>query len=224
VDIPSERTRLSLFADELVAKWPDLYGHMMVSPSQFELSAKFGPAHAQAQVQTFVLTQRGPVFIYPVRLPPPVGDTQLEKSLDEMFTVARRLFSQALPGKKCMRIGLVRELIFGTGDCLCHAVAANRAEFAGAHFMGGESLAVYRDSKCNVRVKLSLVQVAKMTQSPLGLSVTEPAGRGMQVEFDVNNAEVRPLEEADIDGILERANSLWPEELIKYINARIGNE
>ena len=222
IEIAAERTRLNMFYEEASRQWPHLYDELLSSNTQFEISKRFGSpgAPGSAKGQTLVLTPRGPVFIFPVALPPPIGKTGLDETPREQFAEVRELFFRSLPGRKCLRVGLVRDLIFATGQESCNTVITAKDEFSGARLVGGESTLSYRDAKCNVRVKLEPGEIAKTTQLALGKQITEPAGRGLHVELDVNNVDVRPLEDADIEEVLTRAASLWPDALLEYLRGQ----
>ena len=186
----------------------------------FALLASQSPSPT-AEIDTFVLTNRGPVFIVPLRLPGQSerGTGLEEKSLD-LIASARRIFSRAFPDRKTMRIGLVRSLMFGTGKTPCLPLLANEAEFAGANLTGGKSTLTYQDDDCNVRIILQPIEVRKTTTLPVGATIEMDTMSGVSVQLDVNSKEIRPLKDADIDMVLDRAVRLWPEDLLEYLNGR----
>ena len=47
---------------------------------------------------------------------------------------------------------------------------------------------------------------------PLGVAL------GLAVVLDVNNHELRALENAEMEAVLEFAGSLWPDQMLEYIN------
>ena len=58
----------------------------------------------------------------------------------------------------------------------------------------------------------------KRTQLPVGRAITEPTGYGIQVQLDVNNSDLeQALGDDDIQQVLDRATSLWPNELLEYL-------
>ena len=224
IEISSDRTRLNLFYEEVRERFGELYDQLLASDTEFKISKRFrkdaGIEGRSLGVETFVLTQRGPVFIFPLLLPEPVLATGLEDNYLEKFQQLQELFFSLLPGRKRMRVGLIRELIFATGDTPCHSMLTDRSTFAGGEIRGGNALFAYRDAKCNVRINFSLVEATKQTQLLVGTTVSEPAGYGLLVSLDVNNTDIRPLEDADIEDVLTRATSLWPDELLRYLNER----
>lgn len=221
VDLSNERTRLNMFSEAVCDRWPELYERLVVSDREFSISKSFARGQARTdptlEVNTFVITNRGPVFIFPLLLPDPVGATGLEGSFLDLIKEIRQLLFQALLERKIMRVGLVRDLVFMTGSSPCLDILAKQATFAKAELISGRSIRSYRDERCNVRITIDTVELMKTTQMPVGKRVEEPVGAGLRVALDVNNTEVRPMAEADIEEVVERAVSLWPEQLLEYI-------
>ena len=224
VEIPNERTRLNMFYEEASRRWEGLYERIEASSTEFKISKTFraraGAGGGSQPFDTFILTSRGPVFQFPLILPDPVGDTGLGKDYVQKFQQVRNLFLSALPDRKIMRVGLIRDLVFGTGALSTHGMLTSQASFAGTDLVGGKCRFSHRDPKCNVHVELEAVDLMKTTQLPVGTRVTESAGHGLRVQLDVNNAEIRELKDADIEEVLERATSLWPGELLEYLSER----
>jgi len=220
VEIPSERTRLNLFYEEARTRHPQLCEQLIASDREFRISKEFRPpANAAAptlRVDTFVLTNRGPVFIIPVRLPDPIGSTGLEDKMLEAFKGVKALFFSALAERRIMRIALIRDLLFDVGQSSCEGVLSDRRSFSGAELKGGKCSLVYRDDLCNVRLEFESVEVRKTTKLPVGAAVTERQSFGLHVLLDVNNHQLKPLEDDDIAQVIERASSLWPDELLRY--------
>jgi hypothetical protein len=224
IDIDSERTRLNVFYEEARNRWSDMFEKLLASPTEFKISKEFAQRSGKPPsipIDTFVLTQRGPVLVVPVRLPPPIGATGLEDKIVDLFDGVRELFFAALGVKRqCLRVGMVRELVFDTGETQCQHLIATQSSFAGADLVGGKRLLVFRDAKCNLRIELEPLEIAKTVQLPVGTNVQQHAGYGVRVLLDVNNAVFKPLGTADMKEILERASSLWPDELLKFVNER----
>lgn len=223
VELQNERTRLNMFYEEARAGWPNLFDQLVTSESEFRISMKFRKrreVEGQAiSSDTFVLTNRGPVFVFPLRLPDPVGDTGIEASLREDFTQLRKMFFSAFAPRVVMRLGLVRDLVFATGRTKCHELIADQVCFANAALVGGQTTVTFRDSKHNHLIMVEPVSLARTTQLAVGPPVREDAGYGLHVRFDINNFDMQqPLQEADIQAVLDRATSLWPDELLEYLH------
>jgi len=223
VGIAIDRTRLHMFFEEARSRFPELYSQLFTSDTEFRIAKEFRQQperpNPSCKSDTFAMTDRGPVFIFPLRLPE-VGDTGLTERFVEQFHEVRRIFFGKLPGRKMLRVGLVRELLFHTGTTLPTEVLTSQSEFAGARLVGGSCLFVYRDDHCNVRLKFDTAEITKSTQLPIGQTLTEMTGHGLLVQLDVNNHEIRPLEDADINGIIERATVLWPDKLLQFLRER----
>ncbi len=224
IEIDSERTRLNMFYEEARGQWDELFDRLVASDTEFKISKAFGqrPGKLPAiPIDTFVLTPRGPVFVLPLLLPPPIGSTGLADRALDLFNQVRRLFFSALGGpRECLRVGMVRELMFDTSADRCLHLIARDTTFAGADLVGGIRGFVFRDQKCNVRMEMEPVEITKTIQLPVGANVQQHAGYGLRVVLDVNNAEFRPMTDADINEVLERASGLWADELLRFVNER----
>lgn len=222
IEIPQERTRLNMFYEEASRRWNGLFDRLVTSDTEFRISKKFqknpevaGPSYS---IDTFVLTNRGPVFVFPLLLDEPVGDTGLEETCLDRFKEIRELFFQAIPNRKIMRVGLIRDLIFNTGSVPCQELIAEQTSFAKAELVGGKAVFKYCDTKHNHNILVEPVRGVRRTQLAAGPTVNEPAGNGVHVQLDVNNTDMgRTLVDSDIQEIIDRAASLWPDKLLEYI-------
>lgn len=222
IEIPQERTRLNMFYEEARRRWNSLFDRLVTSDTEFRISKKFqkspevaGPSYS---IDTFVLTNRGPVFVFPLLLDEPVGDTGLEVTYLDRFKEIRELFFQAIPNRKFMRVGLIRDLIFNTGSVPCQELIAEQTSFAKAELVGGKAVFKYCDTKHNHNILVEPMSRVRTMQLAAGPTVNEPAGFGVRVQLDVNNTDMgRTLEESDIQEVIERATSLWPDKLLEYI-------
>ncbi len=221
ISYKEEQTRLNIFYDEMRSIQPRMFDKLVSSAQEFKVFADFRAPDDEAKrvtVSTFDLTSRGPVFVYPLKCPPPIGDTAITGEYLELFSEARSKFFLAIPGRQCLRLGLIREIIFGTGGEAVTVFFAGQTELAGATLTGGKSVRVYKDSQYNHRIVIDSVEIGRGTRLAVGTTVAEATEHGLRITLDVNTEAIRPLEEADIQGVIERANSLWPEELLSYLN------
>lgn len=220
IDIATERTRLNIFYEEAHSRHARLFEKLVASDREFVISKEFRAegGGATAVVPTFVLTARGPVFVFPLRLPPPIGPTEFADTHLDLFREMRAVFFSSIPGRECLRIGLVRELVFQTGQTQSHGmIAAEQSTFSGAPLAGGTLLRLYRDDQHNHRIAIEAVEMTRETKLAIGRTMTEPAGYGLKVVLDVNNHALRTLEEADMDMVLDRATGLWPDVLLEFL-------
>jgi len=223
IEIPKERTHLHMFYEEARVRWDRLFDELKASDQEFRISKSFrrtsGIAGPSSAIETFVLTARGPVFVFPLLLPEPLADTGLERTYVDDFNQVRRLFSQALSVRTVMRVGLIRDLIFATGKTPCGEMLTDQTAFANAALVGGQSVLKYQDSQYNHHIRIEPVSLTRTTQLLVGTTINEPAGYGVKVQVDVNNANIQqPLQEPDIQAVIDRATSLWPDQLLEYLN------
>lgn len=222
VVIPIERTKLGVLGEEYCRRWPDLFERLEASSTEFSISKTYGAEadpRLRVTIPTFVLVDRGPVFVAPLLLAPPGGKIGDEDKFLEVFPLLLETFRGAVGGRDFLRIGLVRELVFDTGKTPCAGMLIEQHDFAGATLIGEQGLFTYRDKECNVRITIQPVQIATMTRLPVGGQVTQGHNHGLKVNIDVNNHQLRALGEADMNNVLERARSLWPEPLLQFLNA-----
>ncbi len=227
VEIPSERTRLNMFYEEVRHRWDKLFDRLVASDTDFRISKEFrkrpGLEGPSQRVDTFVLNARGPVHIFPLVLPDPLGPTELADTYLEDFAQLRALFFRAVPDRAVLRVGLIRELFFMTGQTPCHGLMTDRTSFANADLVGGQLLFKYRDTKYNHNILIEPAPVTRTTQLQVGATVNEPAGYGVRVRFDVNNSYMqKPLDETEIRGVLDRATSLWPDDVLGFLRELQG--
>lgn len=226
IDIANDRTRLNMFYEEGKEKWPEVFDQISASDLEFKLSKAFRQRHEagggpELRVVTFELVPRGPLFRFPLQLSQ-IGKTRLHDDFRSRFSALRTAFFKHLPGRAIMKVGLVRDLIFSTSGQRCEPLLHADNEFGNAKLQGGACNFHYRDAKCNVLLHFQPVQAITVTQLPVGHTVTTPGGFGLHVALDVNSAEIRALQDADIDEVLDRASGLWPDELLNYLNARMA--
>lgn len=230
LEITQERTRLNIFYEEAKSRWPRLFNQLVASDTDFKISAHFkrNPEVAGPSLvaETFVLNPRGPVFIFPLILPEPVGGpTIFEPTYRTDFDQVRRLFFEKVAKRTIMRLGLVRDLLFSTTETRCEHLLTRRHSFAGAELVGGTLVLSYKDAKYNHTLLVEPVTIARTTQLAVGARIDEPAGYGVHVRLDVNNADLqKTLQESDIQGVLDRATSLWPDVLLEFLEELVQPE
>lgn len=222
IGVSDERTRLNMFYEQAREQWNTLFEDLATGDREFRISKTFrrhpGIQGPSTQITTFRLTERGPVFVFPLRLDETGGATGLEDGMIDTFNEIRGLFSQACPNRSIMRLGMVRDLVFDTGQTRCTNLVADQSSFAKADLAGGRIALLYCDEMYNHNLVLEPVSRAKLTRLGVGAVVNEPTGYGVHVQLDVNNRDVKgPLQESDIQGVLDRATGLWPEILLEFI-------
>lgn len=226
LDLRSEATRAQDLFLQLQSKWPDYYQEQNFTPmaNEFGIFATYDVGvRDKAKVPTLLFMPRGPVFTFPVRFlvssaDQNYGSTNPRKLFDGGVEVLRNIF----PGLSCLRIGLVRELIFSTGNTPAAPFISSRfGTFPSTTPKGGNALASFVDDRCNVRVNMEPIEIHRRQGSPAMKNViSDQVEYAIRVRLDVNNNEMKPQSDDDIDMTLQRAEEIWPDQLINFLNWR----
>ena len=219
--VKSDRTHLNMFYEDACREWPKLFDAVEASGTEFKISGTFkNDAGAASKVLTFELDPaRGPRFRFPLLLPA-VGDTDLSGSFENLFQRVQTRFFSHLSNRQRLRVGIVRELVLATGDSSCSPLLGAANAFSGADLQGGKILFVYGDAKFNHRITIEPGTFTKTVHLPAGTHVTHKTVNALVASLDVITAETRAQTDADIEELIERASSLWPDELMGYLNER----
>ena len=221
ITVAENRTRLNVFFEKGSAEHPDVFSRVLSGEREFRVSKRFVlPSGGNIEVATFDMTARGPVFSLPLKLHD-VPATGFAANYFEKLSALRELFFQAFPELKKLRFGVVREAVFDTGADSCISVLGGPESFCNAQLAGGDVNLIFQDAQCNINIKLQAVRSARIAQLAVGPQL-EATGHGLSVQLDVNNKEIKPLESADLEVIVERAESLWPQPIIDLITQRGG--
>lgn len=217
IELSQTRTRLNMFYEEARSQKGDLFDQLVTGESVFRISKTFG----QRTIDTFVLTARGPVFTLPLQcFPDGAFLMDAESALDSFRTLRSLFFSTVAPDGKIMRMGMVRKLFFETGSEPSLSLITAHESFANAGAIGAQCVTTFRDAKCNIGITLVAGQMQKTVRTPIVPPQTEHAQFGLHVQLDVNNAEIRPQSETDIEEVLTRGAGLWPDKLLGFVNER----
>lgn len=222
IEVSKERTHLNTFAEEAIQKWPQWFERLVSGTEEFRISRTLPKTAGKpgSSVETLTLTPRGPVFTFPIAILDPTGQTIFrsdEEQYRKDFEEVRQMFFSCIPGRAIMRLGAVRHLMFMTGKSPCLEALTSRASFAGASLAEGNVSLVFRDDQCNVLLQIRPMQVMEVARLPIGPMFQKPLGHGVQINLDVHNLQVRPLDDDAMTAILDRADSLWPETLLEYL-------
>jgi hypothetical protein len=224
LDVRTETTRPPDLFRSLHERWPGFYEELSFRPesNDFRILRSYQSQTATANVATFTLTQRGPVFTFPLCLDP-LGEFNRDANLDEVFAGSLAETRRHFPGMQILRVGLVRELVFATGQASSIPyLSARFGGFPGAAPAGGNALLLFRDERCNIRVAIETIRIHRQARTPTNQVLEDSSEYGLKVEFDVNNIDMRPQPESDIAVTLERAHSLWPRQLLEFLNSGGG--
>lgn len=219
ISVSTNRTRLNVMFEKGNGEYPEVFARVVSGEQEFRISKMFSrTTGGSIEVPTLTMVDRGPVFSLPIVLQD-VPRTGFENNYRDVLTNMRRHFFRAFADHKMLRLGLVREVIFDTGSESCVPVLGPPSILDDAILSSGNLMMVFQDEKCNIHVTLRTMQSAVIENLAIGRSI-KPSGYGLGVLLDVNNKEIKPLEEDHINLVLDVAESLWPEKILALIAAR----
>ncbi len=223
LELANEQFRAQSLYRTLTESWPLLFSKLSLSATEFAVSGRFRAGTAEAEVQTFGYSPRGPVVTFPCKLGGfPTLDYDDKRCVAEYRSIAAAV-EKAFPSREVLRVGMVREVVFSTGESRSDNVLMPIIkELAGASFAGGQVSLLFRDQLCNIGLKLNPLEIQRRQQAPSGIARVDHESFGLAIQLDVNNAEMRTMSASDIETVLERAQALWPAPVLEYLNKRIG--
>jgi len=218
VHLEQDRVALQSYANWLIERYPALFETLLSGPNQCQVNKTFVLGDGkQAQMSTFVLSPRGPVFTVPKRLflgrPREIQTDAFEAELVESLEKFTALFgARVMP-----RIGIVHELIFDTSDDnsldLMVEALANRA---------------WHEDLRNVQIVLEkdisgkhvVLTLRPTFQSQTGRKAPAPAtakyGIIVNAEISVSKAGIS-LTKEQIEDVLGFSSFYVPQELVAYL-------
>ncbi len=223
LDLPMENVKFQALFSELRDRWPHLYQNMITGGAGFAVAAAIELGGGQKVViPTFTVNNRGPVFTFPRHLPPNHDVDLGGERPAEVFQEAFDIFLKTFLGRQILRLGVVRELMLGTGHTDCTAWLGERVlEFDSGRLEGAQCTLVYQDDEHNYRIQLAPAQMMQSTPVPAtGQVMTRPDQFGLAVSLDVNNRDAHPLTAEEMQAVMARASELWPDSLLNFLNHR----
>jgi hypothetical protein len=226
IQVWEEKERLQNFFAWTCSKYPGLFEKLEMSQREFQIKKLFQfPGKGQVELPTMTLTARGPVIIFHHKLSVFKEEISWDNP-DRIFQDCLVQFCRTLPTHKPVRVGLVSELVFNTGDAnACGLLASCMPRFRNTNpsdvFL---TLKYKRDGK-NINIHLQPVQAVQVQPAASG-GAPPPGVRhyGLQVKLDINNEDItRPLDQEQIAGILYFARAYAKNDLLPLLNGGLAN-
>lgn len=216
-----DRTKLQDYGNWLVEQFPEVFETLLVGPRELRVQRTFLlPNAKRIELATFMLTNRGPVYTFPVRL---YIDRPHELDIAEKDKIFRRAFDELrsrFPDRAVPRVGVVHEIVFDTGFINSLDIVASTLKND-----------LWRQRAKNVRILLEMPTDDKnvnieirptylqRTGTPGDTVPQEDMKFGVIVNVDINNRQVTgDLSKAEISDILAFASDYVPDELVKFLN------
>lgn len=222
LEVKTERTKLSSFAEWLCDKWPELYESTMIAPASFAIGKNFVfPGKGNLDAPTLMLTGRGPVFSFPRKLVMFGEETNLPDAANVVLKAIDR-FREQWPTHNCIRLGVVHEYAF---DCQgrdpLDIIAHDFTKLATPE--GGE-LTIRVNRRDDMYNRIIEVQASsEYYRIPSPGKAPEPVEPKLKVRADFNNADMsQRLDEDKMAGILRRGHDFCTTGVLDFLNGKEG--
>lgn len=216
IELALDALRIQQFYNDVSERFPNLFADLSQSKTKFQINKEIPiPGKGQISVSTFTLTQRGPVFNFPITLPELLEDFVWSKTLNGDVIECLETFHRHLPGTQFFRIGKVRNLVFP-----CEGTEGGemfRGRFCPHAPKGSLELVVgwnAPDERYNRKLTAKAVEKKQVVGRDVGGTIKPvlvPQGEhGIEVTFDVNNCRLdEPLGPEEMQIILDHADELY---------------
>ena len=216
VESDLDEVHIQNFAKWARKKYPQLFDRVVVGNQRFEMLKTLEyPGKPAVDLTTFTMTPRGPVFMVPKR----ISTIDLEPDLpliNDVFGDCMRQFQKDFPGKRLLRVGKINEYIFDCGQLQSVELLARRFSRISVPPDGELLIRVNRPDNDYNRI-LTLEQVVAKSQSQPGAPL-ETVGFGVKVTVDVNNRNLRELNEPAWMTVLNAADAYNREGIYDFLN------
>ena len=212
--------KLQDFANCLIEQFRGVFETLLSGTHQFSINKTFNlDGGKQARLPTFVLTARGPAFIFPRRLF--VGTPQdLDiGEVDNMFIEAMSQLRWRFSDKVIARINLTHELVFNTDQETSLDIAASY--LAQSSWREGlRNMRLLLESTHNGRnVTIELRPVLQNLVTRPAAGPVENARNGIVVNANMSAVgSGKSVDKPDIENLQAFSEYFIPNELINYLN------
>ena len=206
--LTQDKTKLQDYCNALIEQFPQVFETLVAGPSQLRVQKAFLLSNnKRAEMPTFVLTNRGPLFTFPQRLYiDGVQDLDIGQK-DKIFRKALDELRTKFVDRKVMRIDSLQILASNLKNDVWRETAKNLRIW----------LEIPMEEK-NVNVEMRPTHLRRLARSG-GNAPAQNVGFGISVNVDINNRQIKDaLTSSEVRDIVTFANDYVPEELIKFLN------
>ncbi|MBW8038613.1 MAG: hypothetical protein FVQ85_01290 [Planctomycetes bacterium] len=219
--LKQDKTKLQDYCNTLIEKFPQVFETLIAGPRQLRVQKTFLLSNnKRAEIPTFVLTARGPLFTFPQRLyidgvqdlDVPQRDKIFRKALDELRA---KFVDRAVP-----RIGVIHEFVFDTGTIDSVRILASSLK-NDVWKRKAKNLRFWLDTSIegkNINIQIKPTQLRQFAGGA-GNVPNPDVAFGIIVNVDIYNQKIKgDLTGSEVRDIVTFANDYVPEELIKFLN------
>ena len=219
--LKQDKAKLQDYCNALIEQFPQVFETLVAGPKQLRMQNTFLLSNnKRAEMPTFILTARGPLFTFPQRLyidgiqdiDIPQKDKIFRKALDELRA---KFIDRAIP-----RVGVVHEFIFDTGQVDSVQILASNFK-NDVWRQRAKNLRILLETPMeekNINVQIRPTQLKRISRGDANVPAQDMAF-GIIVNVDINNQNVKgDLTSSEVRDIVAFANDYVPEELIKFLN------
>lgn len=220
--LKQDKAKLQDYCNTLIEQFPQVFETLVAGPKQLRMQNTFLLSNnKRAEMPTFILTARGPLFTFPQRLyidgvqdlDIPQKDKIFRKALDELRA---KFIDRAIP-----RVGVVHEFIFDTGQVDSVQILASNFK-NDVWRQRAKNLRILLETPMeekNVNVQIRPTQLRHITRGDGANVPAQDMAFGIIVNVDINNQNIKgDLTSSEVRDIVAFANDYVPEELIKFLN------
>ena len=214
------REKLQDYCNWLIERFPEVFETLLSGPDKTVVQKTFFTGGGKrAELPTFAMTRRGPLYTFPVRLfIENVEDFDIPGK-NKIFRSALDKFKETFVGR-IVRVGVVHEMIFDCGNINPVDVIAN-AISKEVWREGIKNIRIHLENPgdgCNVNIDLAPAYAQRLVPSPTG-SKRRNVGFGISVRLDINNQKAtEDLDKDMVAAILAFAEDYVPDKLVKFLN------
>jgi hypothetical protein len=219
--LDQDKTKLQDYCNALIEQFPQVFETLVAGPKQLRVQKTFLLSNnKRAEMPTFVLTARGPLFTFPQRLyidgvqdlDIPQRDKIFRKVLDELRA---KFVDRAVP-----RVAVVHEIVFDTAQIDSVRILASNLK-NDVWREKARNLRFWLDTEIegkNINIQLRPTHLRRVAGGGANVPAQDVAF-GIIVNVDINNRNIKgDLTSSEVRDIVAFANDYVPEELISFLN------
>jgi len=213
-----DRVKLHEVGNKLVEEYPNLYESLVQSPTEFRITKKFlFPGKGEAELPTLVITQRGPVFVFPRKIAVLQDEVDLN-NINDVVVNCLRIFREQFPERAFIRVGLINEYVYDTGPVDSVRLISERFTRIVVPDNGEIRLRINKPTDDYNRI-VELQALRKLERVPEISDRFQTQGFGVSVHVDFNNRDTSsPVTDDKILRVLYDGQQYNEKELYQFLN------